>query len=123
MLAKTGGIFLSIPGLRRLQPLGRKLLYRLVRVHDYEKARPVMRATLMRVSAEDLRSLLPKIRVGTDIFWGELDGMTPVSDAQVIHRGIRGSRVHTFKGVRHAVHRDRAAEIAETIRKHLRHSI
>ncbi len=110
-LAKTGKFLLSIPGLKYLQPLGKKFLYKLVRVHDYEKASPVMRETMIRVSAEDLTPLLGKITVPTDIFWGTDDGMTPVSDATVLALGIPGAhgRKHLFPGVRHAVHRDRDA--------------
>lgn len=114
-LAKTGKVFLRIPGLRALQPLGKKFLYRLVRVHDYENASPVMRQTLMNVSAKDLRPILSNITVPTDIFWDEDDGMTPVSDARLMHRSIKGSRLHLYTGVRHRVHRDRAKEIAAII--------
>ncbi|MBI3332094.1 alpha/beta fold hydrolase [Candidatus Peregrinibacteria bacterium] len=112
MLAKTGKFFLTIPGLRALQPLGKKFLYKLVRVHDYEKASPIMRDTLMRVTAEDLRDLLPSIDVPTDIFWGTEDRMTPVSDAHLMKSLIPGSRLRLFSGVRHSVHRERAREIA-----------
>ena len=80
MLAKTGKFFLSIPGLNLLQPLGKKILYTLVRVHDYEKASPLMQQTLIKVTAEDLRPLLSKITVPTFLFWGEDDTMTPVRD-------------------------------------------
>lgn len=118
-LAKIGKGLLSIPGLKHLQPVGKKLLYRLVRVHDYEKASPVMRDTLIRVTAEDFRPLLSFIHVPTDIFWGTDDGMTPVSDAHIIKRGIPGSALHLFPGVRHRVHRDKATEIAEVIKKYL----
>ena len=38
VLAKSGKLILSIPGMKGLQPLGKKFLYRLVRVHDYEPA-------------------------------------------------------------------------------------
>ncbi len=116
-LAKTGKILLRIPFLRTLQPIGKKLLYKLVRVHDYEKASPIMRQTLINVSREDLRPLLGKITVPTDIFWGEDDRMTPVGDAHIMHKAITGSALHIFHGVRHRVHRDRAEDIAEVICK------
>jgi pimeloyl-ACP methyl ester carboxylesterase len=120
-LAKSGKTLLSIPGMKALQPLGKKFLYRLVRVHDYEKANDVMRETLIKVTAEDLRPLLPKITVPTDLFWGLQDGMTPVADGNLMHKQIAGSRLFLFPGVRHRVHRDRAREIgmviAETLRK------
>ena len=115
-LAKGGKALLSIPGLSALAPLGKKLLYKLVRVHDYEKASPVMQATLIHVSTEDLRPILKDIRVPTDIFWGKDDGMTPFSDALVMEQNIAGSALHAFAGIRHGVHRDKAKEIAEVIR-------
>ena len=119
ILSKTGKFLLMIPGLNRLQPLGKKLLYKLVRVHDYEKASPVMRETMIKVTAEDLRPILKDIHVPTDIFWGENDGMTPVADAHIIHQGIQGSQLHLYPGIRHRVHREKAAEIAAVISKNL----
>jgi pimeloyl-ACP methyl ester carboxylesterase len=115
MLAKTGKFFLSIPGLKQLAPLGKNFLYKLVRVHDYEQASPLMRQTLILVTQEDLRPLLPQISIPTDLFWGTEDGMTPLADGQLMHQLIPGSRLHTYPGVRHAVHRAKATEIAEVI--------
>lgn len=117
LLAKTGKIFLSIPGMKKLQPLGKKMLYRLVRVHDYEKASPVMRDTLINVTRENLLPLLPCIHCPTDIFWGKDDRMTPVKDATLMHKRIPGSRLHIYAGIRHGVHREKAAEIAAVIRQ------
>lgn len=117
--AKTGRATLSFPGLHYLQPFAKKILYKLVRVHDYELASPVMRDTLRNVTAEDLRPLLSFIHIPTDIFWGTDDGMTPVADAYLMHKHITGSALHIFQGVRHAVHRDKAPEIAQVIQSHL----
>lgn len=117
MLAKTGKFFLSIPGLKLLQPLAKKFLYKLVRVHDYERASPVMQQTLINVTREDLRPFLKDIKAPTDIFWGKDDRMTPYSDALVMHDEIPGSMLYTYPGVRHAVHKDRAVEIAAVLRK------
>ncbi len=114
-LAKTGKFFMAIPFLNRLEPMAKKLLYKLVRVHDYERASPVMRQTLINATQEDLRDLLPKVEVPTDIFWGENDGMTPVSDAYLMHERIRGSTLTVFPGIRHRVHRDSAVQIAQRI--------
>lgn len=115
MLAKGGKALFSLPGLKSLAPLGKKLLYKLVRVHDYEKASDVMRKTLINVSKEDLRPLLKNISIPTDIFWGTEDGMTPYGDAKIMESEIPNAVLHTYKGVHHRVHRDRAKEIAETI--------
>lgn len=115
-LAKTGKFFLSIPGFKHFEPLGKKLLYKLVRVHDYENASPIMRQTMINIAREDLRPLLPKVKIPTDIFWGRDDRMTPYSDAQIMHKEIRNSILHTYPDIRHRVHRDKAKEIAEVIR-------
>ncbi|MSR67800.1 alpha/beta hydrolase [Candidatus Peribacteria bacterium] len=114
-LSKTGKFFFALPGLSLLAPLGKKILYKLVRVHDYEKASAVMRQTLIKVSAEDLRPILKDIHIATDIFWGKDDRMTPFSDALTMKRDIRGSYLHAYEGVRHAVHRDKAEDIAAII--------
>lgn len=118
-LAKTGTFVLTLGGLNHLQPLGKKLLYRLVHVHDYEKASPVMRQTLIRVTAQDLRPMLAGVHVQTDIFWGTADRTTPMKDGILMHHQIPGSTLHTFPGVRHAVHRERAAALAAIIKMHL----
>lgn len=114
-LAKAGKALLSLPGLKQLQPVGKMLLYKLVRVHDYEKASEIMRKTLILVSQEDLRPLLPHIIQPVDIFWGKNDGMTPFSDALIMDKEIPRSVLHAYPETRHGVHRDRAREIAEVI--------
>lgn len=115
-LAKSGKAFLSIPGLKALQPVAQKLLYKLVRVHDYERASAVMRQTLINVTQEDLRPQIHRITIPTDIVWGKQDRMTPFADALVMHQSIKGSKLHAYDGVRHRVHRDRAPEIAQIVR-------
>ena len=116
-LAKGGKVMFKIPGLRKLEPIGKKLLYKLVRVHDYERANEVMRKTLINVSKEDLRPLLRDITVPVDLFWGTDDGMTPYSDAKVMEAEIPNATLHTYEGIRHRVHRDRAREIARKIKE------
>lgn len=116
-MAKTGGLFLKIPGLSLLQPLGKKLLYKLVRVHDYEQASPVMRETLIKVTREDLRPLLRKIQTPTDLFWGKQDRMTPFKDGLIMERSIQDASLHAFDGVRHGVHREKAKQIAKVIKE------
>ena len=118
-LAKGGRAILSLPGCKQLQPLGKKVLYKLVRVHDYERASPTMRQTLIKISKENLRPLLKDIAIPTDIYWGTADKMTPYKDAKIMHREIPNSELHAYGGTRHSVHRDRAEEIAECIREQI----
>ncbi len=117
-LAKTGKALLSLPILlNHAKPLARRVLYRLLRTHDYEQASPAMRQTMIRVTTEDMRPLLAGIHIPTDIFWGTDDRMTPYTDAVIVKNGIKGSVLHTYPGVTHRVHRDRAKEIASVIKR------
>lgn len=114
-LAKPGKFLLSLPGLKQLDAVGKKALYKLLRVHDYERASPVMRQTMINVTQEDLTALLPSIKVSTDIFWGTKDTMTPVSDGKLMHAKIKKSELHLFPDAKHRIHRDKAQEIAAVI--------
>lgn len=118
-LAKSGKFFLRIPLLKHLRPIARILLYKLIRMHDYEKASPIMQKTLQLVTAEDLRPLLPHIHIPTDIFWGIDDRQTPVGDAYIMKKKIRDSTLHVYQHCRHGVHREKAKEIAEVIVRNL----
>lgn len=120
LMAKSGKALLRIPGLRRLEPLGKQLLYKVLRVHDYERASSVMRETLQRVRDEDLTPLLSTITIPTDIFWGTKDSMTPFADGLFMHKRIKGSTLHTFPGMRHGIHRTNASAIADVIQSHIR---
>ena len=119
-LAKPGKILLSLPGLKQLDTLGKKALYKLLRVHDYENASPIMRQTMVNVTQEDLTPLLAHITSPTGIFWGTKDTMTPVADGKLMHERIKKSTLHLFRGAKHRIHRDKAKEIAVIIREQMR---
>lgn len=119
LMARIGNALCKIPLLKFFAKPARTLLYKILRVHDYERASPVMKETMKLVTAEDLTPLLSTIAIPTDLFWGEEDTMTPIADGKLMHEKIRDSILHTFAGVRHRVHRDRAMEIAAVIRERM----
>ncbi len=121
LLSKIGHALFLVPGMKSLESTARKLLVKFVGSHDYDKASELMKKTLVLVTKENLEPLLSTIDVPTDIFWGEDDRQTPVTDAYLLRDGIRGSSLTVFPGLRHRVHRDKAMEIAEVIRKQLNH--
>lgn len=118
-LAKTGKVFLSIPGLSLLAPFARKMLYKLLRVHDYERASPLMQQTLVLVTQEDLTRFFPAVTQPVDLFWGMRDGQTPVSDALYMQPLLPHCEMHLYEGTRHAVHKTNAREIAAVIGRRL----
>lgn len=98
-----------------LAPLAKKLLYRLVRVHDYERASTLMKTTMQLVVREDFRPIIPFITIPVDLFWGKNDGMTPYSDALYMQKHMPHAVLHTFNDGRHGIHRTYASQIIATI--------
>lgn len=114
-LAKTGTFFLSIPGLSLFAAPARKLLYKLLRVHDYERASLLMQQTLVLVTKDDLTPLFPLVTVPVDLFWGDHDGQTPVSDGKHMNLLLPHCEFHVYARTRHGVHKTNAREIAAVI--------
>ncbi len=121
-LAKTGKAIVALPGLSIAAPMARKMLYKLLRVHDYERASPLMRETLVLVTRQDLSSLLPTIAQDVDLFWGTDDAQTPVADAHFMKTALPRCTLHLYDGTRHAVHKTNAREIAAVIGQRLESS-
>ncbi|MBI1934618.1 alpha/beta fold hydrolase [Candidatus Peregrinibacteria bacterium] len=116
-IAKVGKALFTLPGLHLLQPTFRTILYKLMGVHDYERASSVMQRTMIRVTHEDLTAELPRLSLPVDLFWGTGDRLTPLWKGKRMHTLIAGSSLHTYPSTRHSVHRDRAGEIAVIIDK------
>ncbi|OGJ57883.1 hypothetical protein A3H22_01885 [Candidatus Peribacteria bacterium RIFCSPLOWO2_12_FULL_55_15] len=115
VIAKCGKTLLALPGLHLLQPIFRAVLYRLMGVHDYERASPLMQKTMLRVTHQDLTQELHRLSLPVDLFWGLDDRITPLWKGQRMNKLIPGSSIHAFPNTRHGVHRDRAQEIAAII--------
>lgn len=93
-------------------------IYGRVGSRDYRNAGP-MRATLVKVVAEDLRGLLSSIRVPTLIIWGDKDQEVPRSSMQIMARGIRGSQLEIFEGAGHFPFVDRPDRFNRVVREFL----
>lgn len=80
----------------------RALLYTAARSKDYHDAPPHMRKTMANLLVSDKSLAIAAISVPTTIIWGSDDRVTPLSDAQAIHKLIKGSKLHVISGARHA---------------------
>ena len=114
ILAKIGKILLIAPTLARFW---RKIIYKLAKEHDYEKASGIMKKVFKKVISEDVRELLAKIKVPTLILWGEEDKMTPVNDAYFLNEKIRDSKLVIFKNQGHKLPYIGTKEVAKEIDK------
>lgn len=107
VVAKVGGALVTSERFR-------DLLYKFARVGDYREATPEMRQTMANLLSVDLSRVLDKIQCPTLIIWGANDTTTLLSDGELIHRGIRASRMIVIPGARHSphiTHRDKITEI------------
>jgi pimeloyl-ACP methyl ester carboxylesterase len=85
-MAWLGKIVFSMPLLKQLGGVMRKLLYKLVGSRDYLKVEGVMKETFLKVIDEDLRNNLEKINRPTLIIWGDKDSYVPLEDAKLMKR-------------------------------------
>jgi len=61
-----------------------------------------MKKTLTNMLDSDRQLDISKVKVKTDILWGELDKITPPRHAQKMHQQIKKSRLKLFSNWTHA---------------------
>lgn len=98
LLKKVSRIFSP---LKNIKPL-RRILHRLIGASDYERAPKNMKKTLANMLESDQNLDLSRIKVKTDILWGELDKITPPRHANKMHENIKHSRLKFFPNWTHA---------------------
>lgn len=119
-IAKFGANIFSLPLLSEFKATARKFMYKVLRVHDYERTSGVMRKTFLNVIGEDLTGNLEQINCPTLIVWGTDDTYVPVSDAHLMHDKISNSKLKIIKGGRHGIHKTNAKEIGGWIDEFLK---
>ena len=95
------------------------LLYKFAREHDYEKADPIVKETMRNLIRADLRDCLSLIKIPTTIIWGKNDKVTPLSDGNVLHEGLKHSSLHIVNGARHSPMFTHTDEVARLVLKEL----
>lgn len=103
----------AIPGVR-------SLLYFLAGERDYFRASPLMRQTMQKVLAQDVRDVLSKIKCETLIVWGMEDRMTPVENAEIFKKGIKHAKLVTIDGARHGIPFTHTTEVLEQAERFLK---
>ncbi len=114
LIAKTGKVVTSLPGLKALQPALRRRLYESAGTTDYLNAE-AMRPIFLSTINEDLTSLLSDISQPTLMVWGENDGEVPVKDAETMHGLIKHSQLIVVPGAGHFVFIDDPTAVQKEI--------
>ena len=68
---------------------------------DYRAASGTMRGTLVRIVNEDLRGLLPGLRIPVLLIWGDQDTEAPIEDGRIMERLIPDAGLVVFEGAGH----------------------
>lgn len=113
-LAKIGRTLVIIPSVAKVWKI---FLYKLSREHDYEKLSGSMKETFRRVVSEDLKPLVPKIKLPVLVFWGKKDKMTPVKDAYYIKNNNLQAKLILYENEGHRLPYSRPNTLAQEIDK------
>ena len=103
IVARAGNTVFSLPGLKRLQPFARKILYRFTGSYDYMKTAGHIRETFKNCVDEKIVELLPLITKPTLILWGKDDVITPLAVAQKLHKELPQSALCVIPHAGHNV--------------------
>jgi pimeloyl-ACP methyl ester carboxylesterase len=113
-LAKVGKVFLLFVPFAKAW---KRFLYKIVREHDYEKTKGVMRETFKKIISENLKPLICSIKVPVLILWGEKDVMTPFTDALFIKKTLPKSKLVAFQNNGHKLPYEKPKQLAKEINK------
>ena len=86
---------------------------------DYQEAGE-MRATLVKVVNQDLRSLLPRISASTLLIWGENDKDTPVSFGKIMEKEIPDAGLVVLKEAGHFSYLDQFPQFRRIVASFLK---
>ena len=100
--------------LRRVKIL-RKIIHKMIGAGDYDKAPENMKKTLTNMRDSDRNLDISKVKVKTDILWGEMDKITPPRQAKKMHQLIKKSRLKLFPNWTHAPYIVDPEGLAKTI--------
>jgi len=98
---KTGKFVLNLlPNVSFIKKVKEKLRNK-VGSSDYKASPTVLKETMKIILNEDLRYLLPEIKVPTLLIWGTLDTATPISDAIEMEKLIPDAGLVKYQGGSH----------------------
>lgn len=94
----------------------RKVVYYSIGENDYYKAGRLSE-TFKNVYKISIVKDLKTLNVPTLIIWGEMDKVTPIKDAKVIHKSVKGSKLVVVKNATHKLPYENAQCFAQEILK------
>ena len=77
----------------------------------------VLLDALSHILRDDVRPLLPRIRIPTLLIWGERDAVVPLADAMEFRERIPGATLAVLRGAAHNAMVDRPADFNRLVRR------
>ncbi|HLH74662.1 MAG TPA: alpha/beta hydrolase [Chloroflexota bacterium] len=119
---KAARSLLALPVLRLVRKPIMRRVYQMAGSSDYNAAmNPIIRATLVKVVNEDVRTLLPRIKVPTLLVWGDQDADTPLSDGRLMEKLIPDAGLVVFEGAGHFAYLDRLDQFCRVVAHFIEH--
>ncbi len=97
----------------------KKILYKLARSNDYNKADLVMKKTMVNLIESDKSRNFESIKVPTAIIWGRDDTTTSLADGKLLNREIKGSKLIVIKNAKHSPQFSHPHEVTDIILRNL----
>lgn len=119
VIAKTGNIIASLPGIKIFQTKIKNKFYRLIGNYDYIKSGH-MKQIFLNVIKEDLLQFAPEIKQETLLIWGALDHETPLEDGRLFQQRIPNSKLVILQDAGHYAFIDNPEFVANKILEFLK---
>lgn len=99
--------------------LMRKLLYKIARAKDYDEADNLIKKTLINLWESDKDRMYEDINIPVSIIWGQNDNVTPLSNARVLNKAIKNSKLLIIPGAKHSPQFTDTYKFVDTLKKSL----
>ena len=76
-----------------------------------------MRKIFVKIVNQDLRKLLPRIKIPTFIIWGDKDDVLSVSQTKIFKQEIKGAKVRIVWGAGHDPHLQRMEQFLTILKE------
>lgn len=87
---------------------------------DYKNASGLMRITLVKLVQEDLRKILPSIKIPVLLIWGDKDNDTPLANGESMANLLPNAKLAIITNAGHFPHLDKMDECLKLINSFLR---
>jgi pimeloyl-ACP methyl ester carboxylesterase len=104
IIAKTGHLIFKLPIIEKFDVWAKKILYKAADSPDYAKTSGIKREIFKKIIRQDLKDILPKIKVPTLLIQGTLDKYVPVKDSKKAANLIPNSKLELISLGRHGLH-------------------